>query len=83
MLGIHRNTRSSCKESFYLVFKSSVEICSFEHYTFIGRFSKQYSVGCPLSERLIDSCIYLASNLIVLLSLGYFDTDWNERYWGC
>ena len=82
MLGIHRNTMFTLGSTFYQLKRCCVEICSLSRFTLIcGKVEKQHKYKYSYLTHWFGSWVYLACELVVLLSFGYFDADWSGRYW--
>ncbi len=82
MLGIHKNDMFTWCSTFYQMKRCCIEICSLSRFTFIGgRTEKQYRNKYSYRTHWFGSWVYLACELVLLLSFGYLDTDWAGRYW--
>ncbi len=82
MLGIHKNDTHTWFSTFCLMGRSCLEICSLSHFTIIrGRIEKRYRNKYSYKARWFGSWVFLACDLVVLLSFGYLDADWSERGW--
>ena len=80
MIGIRRN--KIYPWSVYWCFKGCFEVCSFGRLRLANwKIKKRNKHGYSFWTLWIDSWICLACDLMILISLGYLDANWNERFW--